>query len=214
MASLPANRINISRPFTHTGIGFAGPFELRTSSGRGHKTTKGYLCIFVCYATKAVHLEAVSNLTSTAFIAALRRFSGRRGQIKHIYSDNGTNFVGANKILNIMNKREKQQYNDEIIQALTSNGIQWNFNPPSAPHFDGIWEAGVKSAKTHLYKLGKNSSTYEEFSTLLIQIEACMNSRPLCPMNDDPNNLEILTPGHFLIGSSLLAPPDDTSEDS
>ena len=213
MAALPSARVNFSRPFTHTGIDFAGPIEIRSSGGRGQKTFKGYICIFICFATKAIHIEAVGNLTSKAFIAALRRFASRRGQIRYLYSDNGTNFVGANKILGKMDKSEKKQYNQEIEKALAENGIEWRFNPPAAPHFGGLWEAGVKSIKTHLNRMGKHHFTYEEFTTLLTQIEACLNSRPLCPLKDDPTNIDTLTPGHFLIGSTLLAPPDETQND-
>ncbi|XP_055313219.1 uncharacterized protein LOC129574779 [Sitodiplosis mosellana] len=213
MAALPEVRLNVSRPFTHTGIDFAGPIDIRTSSGRGQKTSKGYICIFICLTTKSIHIEAVSSLTSTAFIASLRRFCSRRGQIKHLYSDNGTNFVGANKLLAALEKHEKRQFEEDISNALAANGIQWHFNPPAAPHFGELWEAGVKSIKTHLKRMGKTNFTYEEFTTLLTQIEACLNSRPLCPLNDDPTNLDVLTPGHFLVGSSLLAPPDDTIDE-
>lgn len=213
MGALPEARINISRPFTHTGLDFAGPIALRTSSGRGQKTYKGYICIFICFVTKAIHLEAVGNLTSTAFIASLRRFCSRRGQIKHLYSDNGTNFCGAFKILKGLEKHEWDKYEIDVQQALTSNGIQWHFNPPAAPHFGGLWEAGVKSVKTHLNRMGLTSFTYEEFTTILAQIECCLNSRPLCPLNDDPQNLDVLTPGHFIMGSAPLAPPDESRVD-
>lgn len=213
MGALPEARINISRPFTHTGLDFAGPILIRTSCGRGQKTFKGYICIFICFATKAIHLEAVGNLTSTAFIASLRRFCSRRGQIKHLYSDNGTNFCGAFKILKRLEKHEREKYEIDVQQALTSNGIQWHFNPPAAPHFGGLWEAGVKSVKTHLNRMGQTSFTYEEFTTILAQIECCLNSRPLYPLNDDPQNLDVLTPGHFIMGSAPLAPPDEANAD-
>lgn len=93
---------------------------------------------------------------------------------------------------------------------LAEQGVQWHFNPAAAPHFGGLWESGVKSIKTHLKRMGKTSFTFEEVSTLLSQIESCLNSRPLCPLNDDPTNLDVLTTGHFLVGSSLLSPPDET----
>lgn len=88
-------------------------------------------------------------------------------------------------------------------------GTSWDFNPPGAPHFGGLWEAGVKSMKTHLKKtLGSSLLTTEEFNTALVQIEGILNSRPLCPLNNDPNNFVFLTPGHFLIGESIVAPPE------
>lgn len=138
MASLPEPRVNVSRPFTHTGIDYAGPIDIRTSGGRGQKTYKGYIAIFICLVTKAIHIEAVSSLTSTAFIAAFRRFSSRRGFIKHLYSDNGTNFVGSNKILKDLEKREKENFNDDVYKTFATQGVQWHFNPPASPHFGGL----------------------------------------------------------------------------
>src|SRR5207249_7032683 len=87
--------------------------------------------------------------------------------------------------------------------------IRWHFNPPSSPHFGGLWEAGVKSVKLHLNRVVGNATiTYEDLSTVLIQIEACLNSRPLYPRSSDPSDFEPLTPGHFLIGSALTALPE------
>lgn len=87
--------------------------------------------------------------------------------------------------------------------------VSWNFIPPSAPHFGGLWEAGVKSVKYHLRRvLGKHTLTFEEFATLLCKVEACLNSRPLAPLTDTVEEYEVLTPGHFLIGSALTDTPE------
>jgi len=101
---------------------------------------------------------------------------------------------------------------DRDLQAhLASDGITWKFIPPSAPHFGGLWEAGVKSVKHHLKRIiGTHTLSIEEFSTLLTQIEACLNSRPICALNDDPNDLSPLTPGHFLVGGPLIAIPEES----
>ncbi|XP_076686025.1 uncharacterized protein LOC143378067 [Andrena cerasifolii] len=97
---------------------------------------------------------------------------------------------------------------------LLGDGITWRFNPPAAPHFGAIWEAAVKATKHHLRRVvGDQHLTYEEVTTLLAQIEACLNSRPLQPMSDDPGDVTALTPGHFLIGDALLAVPDPPVED-
>lgn len=208
MADLPTPRVAISRPFAHAGIDYAGPFSVRTSKGRGHKTHKSYVVLFICLATKAIHLELVSDLTSTAFIAAFKRFISRRGAPNHMYSDNGTNFCAANKFIQAQTKEEQKQINEQLSTFVTSHMIQWHFNPPAAPHFGGLWEAGVKSVKTHLKKMDGTTFTFEEFATVLAQIEACLNSRPLCPMSDDPSDLRILTPAHFLIGNSLTTMSD------
>ncbi|XP_033222745.1 uncharacterized protein LOC117176601 [Belonocnema kinseyi] len=84
----------------------------------------------------------------------------------------------------------------------------WRFNPPAALHFGGLWEAAVKSTKFHLHRvIGDSTLTFEEMTTLLTQIEACLNSRPLIAQSDDPTYISALTPGHFLIGGPLHAVP-------
>lgn len=172
------------------------PFNIRMSKGRGNKTYKGYISLFVCLSTKAIHLELVSDLTAEAFIAALKRFVSRRGISAEIYSDNGTNFDGANKKLCLDLQMAIKEAISLAAESLANDGIQWKFNPPSAPHFGGIWEAGVKSVKGHLQKVLKDSTlTFEEFTTLLTQIEACLNSRPLTALSNDPDDLEALNPG-------------------
>lgn len=211
MGSLPKPRVNIDRVFTHTGVDCAGPISIRMSKGRGAKSYKGYITLFVCLSTKAIHIEAVSDMSTAAFIAAYRRFSARRGSPAHMYSDNGTNFIGA---ANILSKTVKLPHiSKELIDELATSGTQWHFIPPSAPHFGGLWEAGIKSMKQHLKKIiGDHTLTFEEITTLLYQIEQCLNSRPLCPITSDPTDLNVLTPGHFLVGDSLLSPPSNPNE--
>jgi len=98
---------------------------------------------------------------------------------------------------------------DSIQEYATRKGFQWHFIPPQAPHFGGLWEAGIKAAKRILkHQYGDGKMTFEEFSTLLIKVEAILNSRPLCPLSNDPNDLEYLSPAHFLIGSTLLSIPE------
>ena len=98
---------------------------------------------------------------------------------------------------------------NSVSQFAVEIGAEWNMIPPRAPHFGGLWEAGIKSAKSHLKKImGSTILTYEEFLTLATQIESILNSRPISPMSSEPNDLEPLTPGHFLIGSSPTALPD------
>ncbi|XP_071580238.1 uncharacterized protein [Temnothorax nylanderi] len=210
MGELPKFRVTLTAPFHATGVDYAGPFLIKDRKGRGSKTSKAFVCLFICFATKAVHLELVSDLTSEAFIAALRRFSSRRGKPAHIYSDNGTNFVGANREL----KSLAQFLTDEaknIERASGEIGITWHFIPAHSPHFGGLWEAGVKSTKHHLRRIAGNAVlTFEEFYTFLTQIEALLNSRPLIPMSSDPNDLTPITPAHFLIGRTLTSVADPT----
>ena len=102
-----------------------------------------------------------------------------------------------------------------MASTLSNQGVRWSFNPPSAPHFGGIWEAGVKSMKYHLKRvMGNSIFDYEEMLTILVQIESVLNSRPLCPSSADPSDLTALTPGHFLVGRPLTALPEVEVEES
>ncbi|XP_011685200.1 PREDICTED: uncharacterized protein LOC105448376 [Wasmannia auropunctata] len=208
MGSLPKARVTPSRPFLHTGVDFAGPILLRTTKGRGHKAYKAYLAVFICFSSRAVHLEVVSDYSAEAFLAAFRRFVSRRGLCQAVYSDCGTNFVGADSQLRALFQAAGQECH-RIVGSLASDGVQWHFNPPSAPHFGGLWEAAVKSLKHHLRRvIGETTLTYEEMATLLAEVEACLNSRPLQALTDDPEDLTALTPGHFLVGAPLNSIPE------
>lgn len=205
MGSLPTARLTPTRPFKVCGIDYAGPILIRDRKTRNYKTTKVYICLFICFVTKAVHIELVSELTSDAFIAALRRFVSRRGKCSDIYSDNASNFVGADKIIRDFLRANK----NTIHTNLAMDGIQWHFIPARAPHFGGLWEAGIRGVKYHLKRVvGDAALTFEELYTTLTQIEACINSRPLHPMSIDPNDTLPITPAHFLIGDTLVSVPD------
>ncbi|XP_076676250.1 uncharacterized protein LOC143373173 [Andrena cerasifolii] len=214
MRNLPVSRVTPSRAFSTCGVDYAGPFSIREKS-RCRVIIKAYLCVFVCFATKAVHLELASDLTTEAFLNSLRRFIARRGQSSHIFSDNGTNFVGArNELWNLGILLSTNEHRSQISDFCSTEGIQWHFIPPHAPHFGGLWESAVKSAKYHLRRVvGQTSLTFEEFYTVLTQVESCMNSRPLCPLTDDPSDLTPLTPSHFLIGSLMTSLPDPDLRD-
>lgn len=211
MGSLPSVRTNPARPFVHCGVDFAGPILVRTSNLRTAKTVKGYVAVFVCLATKAVHLEVVSDLSTSAFLAALKRLFGRRGICSEIWSDHGTNFVGADR--QIREYLQSPEFNRTVSQYLSDLKVKWTFITPSAPHMGGIWEAAVKSMKKHLRAvLGNTALSYEDLSTVLTQIEACLNSRPLCQLSTSPDSYEALTPGHFIINQPLnLLPESDIS---
>lgn len=207
LGQLPIHRIRPSRPFCITGMDFAGPVYLKAIHKRA-SPAKAYICIFVCFSTKAVHIELVGDLSTSAFLAAFRRFVSRRGRPTDVYSDNGKNFEGAKNELEHI-QRFFLDSNQNIHSFCANESITWHLCPPKAPHFGGLWEAAVKVAKTHLYRqLGNSRLTFEEMTTLLTQIEAAMNSRPLVPLSEDPNDLSCLTPAHFLIGSTMQAIPE------
>ncbi|XP_029054415.2 uncharacterized protein LOC114881732 [Osmia bicornis bicornis] len=209
MGQLPAARVTPTRPFTTCGVDYAGPFITKDNT-RSKVSLKSYICIFVCFATKATHIELAVDLSTDAFINCLKRFIARRGRCHSIVSDNGTNFVGArNKLSELDNLTRSKEYNCQISQFLSREHIEWSFIPPRAPHFGGLWESAVKLTKYHLLRvIGEQRLTYEELYTLLTQVESCLNSRPLSPLSSDPHDLNPLTPGHFLIGTALSSLPD------
>ncbi|XP_075161709.1 uncharacterized protein LOC142234459 [Haematobia irritans] len=213
MAALPPERSSFSFPFTFTGLDFAGPFAVKTSTLRNAIYQKGYVCVFVCFSTRAIHLELCSSLSADSFLAAFTRFVSRRGLPNKVMSDNGTNFIGAERRLQYEFQQFHKEVADDISKRYAFQNFQWEFIPPNAPHIGGLWEAGVKSFKIHFKKIAQNTKyTFEELTTLLTRIEAVLNSRPLSPMNDNPLELNGLTPGHLLRGAPLIAMPEIVSD--
>ncbi|XP_065356174.1 uncharacterized protein LOC135950566 [Calliphora vicina] len=208
MADLPKVRVRQAFPFQNTGCDYAGPFTLKIHHGRNSKTSKRYICLFVCMVTSAIHLELATDLSTECFLAALRRFMARRDKCSTIYSDNGKNFVGAKRKLNEMYQQlQADNHNKIITEALAKDDIKWIFIPPYSPHWGGIWESGVRSVKLHLRRvIGSTILTFEQMNTLLAQVEAVINSRPLGSAPDTDTNY--LSPSHFLIGRPTTLVPD------
>lgn len=193
--TLPLDRMRESAVFEVTGIDFAGPLYLK-------KGEKAWICLFTCATYRAIHLELVTSLSSDAFIQALRRFIARRGRPSVVYSDNGTNFVGASNTLNKINWQEIMNYS-------STHKIHWKFNPPTAAWWGGWWERLIRILKELLRRvLGRASLTYQEMLTILCDCESVINSRPLTYLYDGVSDLSALTPNHFLREIREFGVPD------
>ena len=211
MGQLPADRTLGVAPFHIVGVDYAGPFPVRAARIRGSVTYQCYLCIFVCFASKAVHIEVSSDLTTQTFLAAYERFVSIRGRPSRVYSDNGTNFVGANNhLLEVRRLLSSKDHQDHLIRVAALQQTDWQFIPPSSPHFGGLWEAAVKSTKRLLKIItSKEVLSLEAFQTLIAKVSAILNSRPITAISSSPNDIDYLTPGHFLIFRPLTAAPPD-----
>ena len=211
LGQLPIERVTPGAVFERVGVDYAGPLYVKSGMTRRSVARKAYICLFVSLAVKAVHIELVLDLTTQAFIAALRRFTVRRGYPSLIWSDHGRNFVDVSRELKKLYEfLQKESTNGAILQFCATKNIEWSFIPERSPHFDGLWESAVKSAKYHLKRVVKDTKlTFEEMTTFLVQVEACLNSRPLVALNSpDDDGIEALKSGHFLIGQPLYALPD------
>ncbi|XP_054746529.1 uncharacterized protein LOC129251194 [Anastrepha obliqua] len=171
MGSLPTHRCNAAKPFSHCGLDYGGPYQIRSAKGRGHHSYKGYVALFFGHIQRLCYNVADAELK--ADLASFR------------------------------------QQLEAAARYVPTWGVTWHFIPPGSPNFGGIWEAGIKSIKHHLKRIiGSAKLTFEEFYTLLKQVEAVLNSRPISALTEDATDLAALTPGHFLVGGPLVATPE------
>ena len=211
MSDLPVKRVASDvAPFTNTGTDLFGPFVVH----RGRKTEKRYGIVFTCMSSRAIHLEVAENLSTDAYINALRRFVCRRGNVECIVSDNGTNLVGTNKEL----RESIQHWNKEHIKdRLRQRKIQWDFNPATGSHHGGVFEREIRTIRKTLNSILNCQNiklSDDSLNTLLCEIEAIMNNRPLTEVTSDDDNAEALTPNHILLfNAGVTYPPGLFSQD-
>ncbi len=194
MADLPSDRVTPDDPpFTRVGVDYFGPFMVK----RGRSLVKKYGVIFTCLAIRAVHIEVASSLDTDSCLNAIRRFVARRGQVKVLRSDNGTNFVAAEREL----RQSIEKWNNQKIQDhLSQQGIKWVFNPPTGSHHGGVWERLIRSIRKILNATVREQVLDEEcLQTVFCEAEAIINSRPITAASSDINDLEVLTPNHLLL---------------
>ncbi|XP_065076551.1 uncharacterized protein LOC135700089 [Ochlerotatus camptorhynchus] len=193
MAPLPPARLAVhDRPFSYVGVDYFGPLLVK----QGRSNVKRWIALFTCLTVRAVHLEVAYSLSAASCICCIRRFVCRRGSPVEFFSDNATNFHGAERQL-------REQINEGVSATFTSANTKWTFIPPSAPHMGGAWERLVRSVKTAIgdaYREGKLND--EELQTLIVEAEGIVNTRPLTYIPLDSAESDALTPNHFLLGSS------------
>ncbi|XP_055633284.1 uncharacterized protein LOC129773664 [Toxorhynchites rutilus septentrionalis] len=186
----PRPRTSPTRAFAVTGVDYCGPVYLKPVHRRA-AAQKAYIAVFVCFSTKAVHLELIGDLTTAAFLAALRRFVSHRDASNHL-----------RELYDLLHDPKVAA---KITSETSQRGIIWKFIPPRAPNFGGLWEAAVKSAKLSLIRvLGKRQLSFEDMATILTQVEAIMNARPLTPLSEDPDELDAPDPDYTDVATNRL----------
>ncbi|KAK0143556.1 hypothetical protein N1851_018296 [Merluccius polli] len=201
IADLPRDRVSPDEPpFTCVGVDYFGPFEVK----RGRSTAKKPGVLFTCLSVRAIHIKVASLLDIDSFINALRCFIARRGQVLELRSDNGTNFVRAEREL----REVMESWNLASINDTLQKGIKWIFSPPTGSHHGGVWERLIRSVRKVLNSSLKVQNLDEEgLHTVLCEAEAIINSRPITKASTDPNDLEVLTPNHLLLLKTMPSFP-------
>lgn len=198
MADLPADRLEQAPPFTYVGVDVFGPWPVVTRRTRGGQAnSKRWAVLFTCLCIRAIHIEVIEDMSSSAFINALRRFVAIRGKVKQFRSDRGTNFVGATADLRI----DTVNVEDEgVRKVLFNSGSVWIFNTPHSSHMGGAWERMIGITRRILDYVLKDvrNLTHEVLVTLMAEVNAIVNSRPLVPVSYDSEVPEILTPSILL----------------
>ena len=203
MAPLPEARLNADLPWTSVGVDYTGSFALKPKDGQQEKI---YVCLFTCLTTRAIHLECCSSLTTDEFILALRRMMGRRGMPKEFFSDQAKTFVRANKELATLHSTIDPTKVDGTCESLK---IDWHFNVPFGQHRGGCWERLVRTLKDTLRKCLTNTTVDKTtFETIICEIEAFVNDRPLTVVSGTPTDVIPITPSMLCGARKLRSLPD------
>ena len=207
MCPLPEERGTPSFPFQHVGLDYFGPFYCKVRRQR----FKRYGCVFVCLATRAVHIECVNSLETNAFLCALTRFIARRGRPEKVYSDNGTNFRGAQEELG----NAIASLDDHAGKYAESKGFTWHFHPPHGSHHGGHYERLIRSIREILFGITNEQEMSEDnLNTFLCEAERILNDRPLTTISDDPDDQTPITPNLILLLHGNVCKPLFESENA
>ena len=208
MANLPEERITCAAPFTYSGMDVFGPWHIK----EGRKELKRWGVIFTCLCSRAIHLETLNLMETDAFINALRRFINRRGKVRELRCDQGTNFVGGKNELNAALREVNSDSVENFLVTQDCDLIEFNMNVPSASHMGGIWERLIRTVRSVLSGLLEDHAQQlddESLRTLFTEAENIVNSRPLTIDNlSDPDAPEPITPNHLLtLKAKVVLPP-------
>ncbi len=206
-ATLPGERVIGSEAFAVTGVDLTGAYFVKNDSLPGREE-KVYIALFTCAASRAVHLELVEDLSASSFIEALRRFANRRSTPRIIISDNATNFTSTAEDIKVIFE------STQVADFCSQKRIQWRFIVKRAPWHGGFWERLVGLTKSALKKtLGRTKVTASELRTIITDVEAVMNDRPLTYISPDLKDREPLTPSHLVYGRRIVGLPIRATED-
>ncbi|XP_028415661.1 uncharacterized protein LOC114539024 [Dendronephthya gigantea] len=175
MADLPRDRVKpFSPPFTVTGVDLFGPFSLKVSR---NKSVKAWGAIFTCATVRAIHLEVVESMSSEAFLHAMRRFASHHGWPSTIIiSDNGTLFVGTERLLRELFTKLRQKLED----FATLHQLRWIFTTPRSPRQGRIYESLIKQVKRAIrVVIGSQRLSWNEMNTVFAEVKSLINGRPL-----------------------------------
>ena len=210
MADLPTDRAEVTPPFTNVGFDVFGPWTITTRKTRGGSiNSKRWALAFTCLTSRAVHIEIIETMNTDSFICGLRRFLAMRGPARVLRCDRGTNFIGGNSEMKQATRELDQQ---KLERFLTMQGCDWKFNPPHASHFGGAWERQIGTIRrvldAMLAKLGSPQLTHELLVTLMGEVSAIVNARPIAAVPTDVDDPTPLSPSSLLtMKMRPLAPP-------
>ena len=211
MANLPDDRLEPAPPFTFCAVDYFGPWYVK----EGRRELKRYGVLFTCLTSRAVHLEVASSLSTDSFLSAYRRFVGRRGPVRQLRSDQGTNFVGAkDELQQALSTMENEKIRQELVKR-NCDWIYFKMNVPEASHMGGSWERQIRTVRNVLASLLTQHAAQldeETLRTFMVEAEAIVNCRPLTVDTiNSPQMPEPLMPNHLLTAKSkvILSPPGE-----
>lgn len=203
MGDLPEERLSPAAPFQFTSIDLFGPYQVKDDVKR-RVSMKVWGVLFCCMSSRAIHVELANALSAESFLLAYQRFTSVRGHPQKIWSDPGTNFIGAKPVLEEMYAYLRQQNTESLEEYVAKNGTYWTWRilPADSPHRNGAAEAGVKITKRALQSLGGGEGlSFSEFLTVLKLAANLANERPIdARIQSREDRVQCITPNTLLLG--------------